>query len=98
MAVQGASQASTTTLTGLSAPVTSGSFGDPFPFQQTTTIAVCNDIDPLPLCPLMCRLADNLGFLRFALTSKIRGGGSTAMTTAVESRSVNHPLPRYRQL
>src|SRR3954451_25122114 len=31
----------------------------------------------------MCRLADNLGFLRFALTSKIRGGGSTAMTTAV---------------
>jgi hypothetical protein len=49
-------------------------------------IALCNDIDPLPLCLLMCRLADNLGFLRFALTSKIRGGGSTAMTTAVGDR------------
>src|SRR3954463_2843987 len=47
-------------------------------------IAVCNDIDPLPLCPLMCSLANNLGFLHFALTSIIRGGGSTAMTTAVE--------------
>src|SRR4051812_36781411 len=51
-------------------------------------IAVCNDIDPLPLCPLMCSLANNLGFLHFALTSIIRGGGSTAMTTAVPTTRV----------
>src|SRR3954454_17522289 len=58
-----------------------------------TLIAVCNDIDPLPLCPLMCSLANNLGFLHFALTSIIRGGGSTAMTTAVGAAPVHVGVP-----
>src|SRR3954463_5859140 len=61
-------------------------------------IAVCNDIDPLPLCPLMCSLANNLGFLHFALTSIIRGGGSTAMTTAVKKRRRYFSASRFTSI
>jgi hypothetical protein len=34
-------------------------------FETSVYTAPCTDIDPLPFCPLMCRLANNLSCLLY---------------------------------